>query len=134
MVRRSRWQTYVDAATGGMAGPAVPPGYPRGLPGTVRASGPPSRGKGGNDRLWSLVLPERGSSGNLELLRRTDLRLVPSAALVWAATAAGYHLQPGGLALLCIILAAASGLLLLASSNETAVSYTHLTLPTTPYV
>ena len=121
MVRRSRWQSYVDAATGGMAGPSVPPGYPRGLPGAGRASGPPSRGRGRNDRLWSLVLPERGSPGNLERLRRTDLRLIPSAALVWAATAAGYHLQPGGLAVLCLILAAGSGLLLLRAFSSGTV-------------
>ena len=52
-----------------------------------------------------------------ERLRRTDVRLVPSAALVWATAAAGHHLHPAALAALCMTLLAGAGLLLLRASS-----------------
>lgn len=44
--------------------------------------------------------------------RRTDLRLVPAAVLVWAAAAAGHHLPTATLAAICSALVVAAGLLL----------------------
>lgn len=49
-----------------------------------------------------------------DLPRRTDLRLVPSVLLAWAAAAAGHWLGPAELAVLCAFLIAGSGVLLYA--------------------
>jgi competence protein ComEC len=54
-------------------------------------------------------LPSEGSPGSR---RRTDLRLVPAALLVWGTALAGGWLPPAALAVLCAGLAAAAVLLL----------------------
>ena len=131
MERTNRWQRYVDAAVGGT--PRVPrtPG-PNGkphVPGTAadpQTTGPAGapaghaealpqrrRGLGLRGRLPSFAVPVHAGPAREDALRRTDVRLVPAAVLVWATAAAGHHLHPAALAALCLVLAAGSGLLLL---------------------
>lgn len=132
MGRRSHWQHYIDAAVGRTPGPPGPAadarnvadrrhavGQHRGtrLLGWVRSrplSRLPNRVLG---RLRSFALPQRAPEARDVILRRTDVRLVPSAVLVWAAAAAGYYLDPGALAALRLLLVAASALLLLRASS-----------------
>ncbi|MCX6499778.1 MAG: ComEC/Rec2 family competence protein [Arthrobacter sp.] len=54
--------------------------------------------------------------------RRTDLRLVPAALLVWGTALAGGWLSPAALAVLCAALAAAAGLLLLPRGRRRTVA------------
>lgn len=112
MGRRSRWQHYVDAAVGRMHGP---PGSP--APAQCAADYPQAvrkqrRGRKLRDQFPFLALPRRDTPAREGGRRRNDVRLVPSAALVWAAAAAGHHLPPGPLAALCLLLVAASALFL----------------------
>lgn len=96
MERPSRWQRSVEAAVGR-------------APDVSRA-------------LARLALPHRANPAPEERLRRTDLRLVPSAVLVWATAAAGHYLHLGALAALCTTLLAGAGLLLLRASSDNRAS------------
>ena len=123
MERHSRWQWYVDAAVGrtsatvktlGTGQPAPGTGQP--APGPPQSARPHRRWPWLRDRLSALALPEHATAAQEEMLRRTDVRLVPSAALVWATAAAGHYLHPSALAALCLTLVAGSGLALLRAS------------------
>ena len=123
MEGRSRWQWYVDAAMSRAPGTARTPFAVR-PPWTApfRPGAPPAarRQPGGprlRDRLSLFSPPHRATPAPEERLRRTDVRLVPSAALVWATAAVGYHLQAAALAALCMTLLAGGGLLLFRSSS-----------------
>jgi competence protein ComEC len=129
MAQPSRWQRYVDAAVSeSRTGPRAAVGRaaaPGSGPPAPRPAGPPDGGpeirrRLGDqrlDRLWDrlrarAVPAPAVPAGSAERRRRTDLRLVPPALLVWATAVAGGWLTPGGLAALCVILAASAGLLL----------------------
>ena len=60
-----------------------------------------------------------------------DLRLVQAALAVWAVTLLGLWLGPLAAAAVTVVGAAGAAV---AWQRAWAVSYTHLTLPTTPYV
>ncbi|MCU1520825.1 MAG: ComEC/Rec2 family competence protein [Arthrobacter sp.] len=112
MARQSRWQRYVDAAVHG------PPSARRGGPRQVRpvAAVPPRRAWL-KDRQLAAAAPDRSGPEHAgESARRTDLRLVPAALLVWATAAAGGWLDPGALGALCAVLLAGSGALLLGAA------------------
>lgn len=97
-VPQSRWQRYVDAAVDS------PPRAEHGDPvasGRIRGSGKPARDTAARQRP-------------IERTRRTDLRLVLPALLVWGTVVAGNWLSPAGLAGLCTALAAAGGMLVVA--------------------
>ena len=120
MERMNHWQRYVDAAVRRTPGshqapdPAqVPEGRtnaPAGLAQGLRQRG---RGRGICGLLTSLGVPGRTGPPREDTLRRTDVRLVPAAVLVWAAAAAGHQLHPAALAALCLSMVAGSGVLLL---------------------
>lgn len=118
MQRRSRWQRYVDAAAGRVRVPIGLPAPARATPGAEPGVGMQLPVLWIRERLLPLAFPARGSAVGEELLRRTDLRLVPAAALVWAAAAAGHYLLPGVLAVLCLGLVAGAGLLLLKAASS----------------
>ncbi|WP_426978060.1 ComEC/Rec2 family competence protein [Pseudarthrobacter sp. O4] len=64
--------------------------------------------------------PGRSGSGRSgAAVRRTDLRLVPAALLVWATAAAAGWLDPAALAALCSVLLATSGALLFRAAEQT---------------
>ncbi|MET4094198.1 ComEC/Rec2 family competence protein [Arthrobacter sp. UYCu712] len=129
MAGESRWQRYVDAAVGGPhpagrggrqeAGHKPPP------PVQGAGSRPAERARNGRqtelrirlrlrDRHTGAAAPPRaGADRSGKAARRTDLRLVPAALLVWATAAAGGWLDPRALAALCTGLLVASGALLL---------------------
>ncbi|MDQ0850145.1 competence protein ComEC [Arthrobacter sp. B3I9] len=66
------------------------------------------------DRQQSAALGVRsGSRRSGERARRTDLRLVPAALLVWATAAAGGWLEPAALGAVCAVLLVGSGALFL---------------------
>ena len=122
MERMNRWQRYVDAAVGGTprdpqtTGPAAGPHAPG--PAQAPAGHPqavPQRRRHLRLRGRLLSFAARGHAGPAResTLRRTDVRLVPAAVLVWATAAAGHHLHPAALAGLCLVFVAGSGLLLL---------------------
>ncbi|MDN4646454.1 ComEC/Rec2 family competence protein [Arthrobacter sp. PsM3] len=132
MGRRSHWQHYIDAALGRMPVPPGPVAPARNVAdprhavrqhrGTrildrLRSRLPSRLPKRVRNRLPSFALPQRAPETREGILRRTDVRLVPSAALVWAAAAAGYYLDPGTLAALRLLLVAASALLLFRSTS-----------------
>ena len=129
MERRSRWQRYVDAAvarTHAVSGArgtartsfvARTPGTRQLQPELPRAVRQQRGRLRLRDRLPPLALPRRATPVREERLRRTDVRLVPSAALVWATASAGHHLHPAALAALCMTLLAGAGLLLLGASS-----------------
>ncbi|HSN37871.1 MAG TPA: ComEC/Rec2 family competence protein [Arthrobacter sp.] len=96
-----------------MPGPSGLPASAEGSPGAGQAGGHKARGIRLLDRLLSIFFPGPGSPVPEDVLRRTDVRLVPSAALVWSTAAVGHYLQPGSLAVLCLLLMAAAVLLLL---------------------
>ena len=137
---RSRWQRYVDAAVhsparesggpeysgsgrgadqpapeirGAQRGGASPPGRrAHRLPFPARVRGLPA----GHFTGPLLSGPASGTAPRrllTERRRRTDLRLVLPALLVWGTAVAGNWLPPAGLAGLCAVLAAAAGILLL---------------------
>ena len=118
----NRWQRYVDAAAGGTERDPQrrwPAGNPQ-VPGPVRAPAahakavPRRRRRPGlRDRIPSFAVRGHAGPAREETLRRTDVRLVPAAVLVWATAAAGHHLHPVALAALCLTFAAVSGALLL---------------------
>ena len=130
MARQSRWQRYVDAAVDGppQAGrgdlrrrhDATTPARRAG-PGRAgdRAGAQPGAGRAEirawlRSRLLAAAAPHRsGRDDSGASARRTDLRLVPAALLVWATAAAGGWLDPGALGALCAVLLAVSGALLL---------------------
>ena len=114
MERHSRWQRYIDSAVSRTPGTVETPGggQPRRRP--RHDAGRQGRWPWLRHRLASFALLQRATPAREEKLRRMDVRLVPSALLVWAAAAAGHYLHPAPLAALCLALvAAASGLLLL---------------------
>ena len=137
--RTSRWQRYVDAAvrrTPGNRQTSEPAQSPAGNRQTLEpAQSPagnrqtleptdaaaahlqarPPRCGGLGTRGWLTSFAVRARAGPVreDTLRRTDVRLVPPAVLVWATAAAGHHLHPAALAALCLTLVAGSGLLLL---------------------
>ena len=112
MEPHSRWQPYVDAAVARSPGTGRSPAglFPAGLPHAARQQ---RAGRWLRDRLPPFALPHRTTPAGEERLRRTDVRLVPSAALVWATAAAGNHLHPAALGALCMGLLAGAVLLLL---------------------
>lgn len=128
MERHSRWQPYVDAAVtrtpavSGEGGSARSSFVAR-TPGTRQSQPEPPRAvrqRGRlrlRDRLPPLALPHRAIPAREERLRRTDVRLVPSAALVWATASAGHYLHPAALAAVCMTFLAGAGLLLLWASS-----------------
>ncbi|MDI3211272.1 ComEC/Rec2 family competence protein [Arthrobacter sp. AL12] len=81
----------------------------------ARLQARPQRRGGPAARGWLTSFAVRGRAGpaRADTLRRTDVRLVPPAVLVWATAAAVHHLHPAALAALCLSLVAGSGLLLL---------------------
>ena len=97
-VPQSRWQRYVDAA---VDSPAHAEHEDPVASGRIRRSGKPARDTAARRRP-------------IERTRRTDLRLVLPALLVWGTAVAGNWLSPAGLAGLCTALAAAGGMLFLA--------------------
>ncbi|HSO91376.1 MAG TPA: ComEC/Rec2 family competence protein, partial [Arthrobacter sp.] len=120
MERTSRWQRYVDAAVGRTPGGHQTPG-PAGKPQTpgpaqARVGHPQAvrhRCLGVRGRLLSFAVRGHAVPAREDTLRRTDVRLVPAAVLVWATAAAGHQLHPGPLAALCLTLVVGSGVLLL---------------------
>lgn len=126
MGQGSRWQHYIDAAVGRIPGPPGSPAPARNAADYPHAVPQQHRGTRLRTRLRSLALPQRAlprraAPAPEKILRRTDLRLVPSAALVWAAAAAGHQLDPGALAVLCLLLVAASAMLLLRALSGAGV-------------
>lgn len=135
MERTSRWQGYVDAAvrrtpgnhqTPEPAGDPQAPGHPRapghaqalaGLPQAVRQR----RHLEVHGWLTSFAIRGRARPAREDTLRRTDVRLVPPAVLVWATAAAGHYLHPAALAGLCLTLVACSALLLLRAVSTVRV-------------
>ena len=134
MERASRWQRYVDAAVGrtpgapqwpGRAGnpptsgpPQAAAGHPQAAAGYAQsAEGYPRavrrRHMGVRGRLPVFAVRGHPVPAREDTLRRTDVRLVPAAVLVWATAAAGHHLHPAVLAALCLTLVVGSGVLLL---------------------
>ena len=125
MERHSRWQRYVETAvarapavsrargTARTPSAARTPGTGQSQPGLPRAVRQQRGGLRLRDRLTRLAPARRATPVREESLRRTDVRLVPSAAMVWATASAGYHLHPAALAALCLTLLAGAGLLLL---------------------
>ena len=97
-VPQSRWQRYVDAA---VDSPARAEHEEPVASGRIRGSGKPARYTSARQR------PS-------ERTRRTDVRLVLPALLVWGTAVAGNWLPPAGLAGLCTTLAAAAGMFFLA--------------------
>ncbi len=96
-----RWQAFRDAAAGSMH---------RRLRAQDPAARPQLRNRAVRTQIAGLQNRPPESGGNR---RRTDLRLVPAALLVWGTAAAGTRLDPAGLAGLCGALAAtAAGLML----------------------
>jgi competence protein ComEC len=140
MAEPSRWQRYVDAAvteprTGGesRAGSGEDAGggaVSRQSARESRQSAPGRAGPSGNgpefrrrlrgqarDRLLAGLVPDPAVPAKSEdRRRRTDLRLVPPALLVWATAVAGSWLAPAPLAALCVALGVSAGLLLHGSS------------------
>lgn len=114
MEQHSGWQRYIDSAVSRTPGTVETPGgrHPRRRP--RHDAGRQGRGLWLRHRLASFARLQRATPAREEKLRRMDVRLVPSALLVWAAAAAGHYLHPAPLAALCLALvAAAAGLLLL---------------------
>ena len=87
--RRPDARDRSDAPASGRPGPAIPAGPPACRPSATRRTWL-------RDRLPPFALPQRATPAREERLRRTDVRLVPSAVLVWATAAAGHHLHPAG--------------------------------------
>lgn len=113
MGKRSRWQGYVDSAVGRMPGSAGSP-----TPAQAASDHPPAgrqqrRGTRLRDRFPPFARTERPAPAREEMPRRTDIRLVPAAVLVWAMAAAGHQLHPAALAALCLALVVAGGVNLL---------------------
>lgn len=87
---------------------------------TQPASARPARSGNGPGELRTWLRDKRtaaaaGRSGPHfvgNTAQRTDFRLVPAAALVWVTAAAGGWLHPDALGVLCAVLAASSGVLL----------------------
>ncbi|MEO5992386.1 MAG: ComEC/Rec2 family competence protein [Arthrobacter sp.] len=107
----SRWQRYVDAAARRPAANQQP----------REAKGPPPpewsgrlRMLGPRLRTWcaSWEAPGGPAPAREDLWRRTDVRLVPMAAMVWVTAAAAQQLPPAVLAALCMSFVTGSGLLL----------------------
>ncbi|MGO4494209.1 hypothetical protein AB4Y86_19220, partial [Arthrobacter sp. 2YAF22_2] len=119
-----RWQSLRDAAAASMARNTVPPGQGSGQP-AAGPAGPPHLLATARTTLATLEhrvrealrarrtaarpLSSDASSGSR---RRTDLRLVPAALLVWGTALAGGWLAPTALAFGCAALATAAGILL----------------------
>lgn len=130
MERTSRWQPYVDAAvrrTPGNHPAPEPAGDPQAsghtqflaeFPQAVR-----QRRRHLEVRGWLASFAVRGRAGPAreDTLRRTDVRLVPPAVLVWATAAAGHYLNPAAFAALCLTLVACSALLLLRAASTAGV-------------
>lgn len=130
MERTSRWQPYVDAAvrrTPGNHPAPEPAGDPQAsghtqflaeFPQAVR-----QRRRHLEVRGWLASFAVRGRAGPAreDTLRRTDVRLVPPAVLVWATAAAGHYMHPAALAALCLTLVACSALLLLRAASTAVV-------------
>ncbi|MCB5275693.1 hypothetical protein BJG92_03244 [Arthrobacter sp. SO5] len=118
-VRHSPWQRYVDAAV--RPGPpasgqaATPDDLRRGADAAVGRRGHAVTGplKRLGKRLRAAVFPAAQAPSGPATLRRSDVRLVPAAVLVWASAVAGNRLGPAALAGLCLALLASSALLLL---------------------
>lgn len=92
----NRWQRYVEAAVGS--------------PARTEHDDPVAAG-----RIRGALKPARDTASGqrqIALRRRTDLRLVFPALLVWGTAVAGNWLPPAGLASLCTALAAAAGIML----------------------
>ncbi|MEC5179371.1 ComEC/Rec2 family competence protein [Arthrobacter sp. CG_A4] len=123
---RSPWQRYVDAAVTGQP-PSVGPADTAGgvsLPARSAADRhrytAPGRFEGLRERLQETIFPLVPAPGPEATRRRTDVRLVPSALLVWGAAVAGSWLEPAALAGICLVLLACSALLLLRVSARAA--------------
>ncbi|MET4135850.1 ComEC/Rec2 family competence protein [Pseudarthrobacter sp. PvP090] len=117
MERARRWQRFVDAAAGPTHGNPQAPGpaqQPAGHPQAARQRRTATRRRGW---LPSFAASGRAVPARENALRRTDVRLVPPAVLVWATAAAGHHLGTAALAALCLALVAASGALLLRAAS-----------------
>ena len=97
----SRWQRYVDAA---VHSPVRAEHEDPVAPGRIPGAGKPARATPARQRP-------------IERTRRTDLRLVLPALLVWGTAVAGNWLPPAGLAGLCTALAA-GGMLILAGPGN----------------
>lgn len=114
--RRSSWQRYVSAAVT----PAPAESRPSAAtPGCVPPAGGGAGRRGRLPRLQRLggrvkdaVFPASPEAPARTALRRSDIRLVPAAVLVWASAVAGSRLEPAVLAVLCLALLAGSALLL----------------------
>ena len=114
MERHSGWQRYIDSAVSRTPGTVDTPGGGHPWRRPRHDAGRQGRGLWLRHRLASFARLQRATPAREEKLRRMDVRLVPSALLVWAAAAAGHYLHPAPLAALCLALvAAAAGLLLL---------------------
>lgn len=140
MAEPSRWQRYVDAAvndprTGGESQAGSREAAGRGAVSRHSARGsrqlaPGRAGPAGNGpefrqrlrgrlrdqlraRLRARLVPDPAvPAGSEDRRRRTDLRLVPPALLVWGTAVAGSWLAPAALAALCPVLMASAGVLL----------------------
>lgn len=116
--RTSRWQRYIDAAVGRTPGNHPEAGLPGAGPGLRQATRQRHRGPRFPDRVASFAVLARSTSGREQTPRRTDVRLVPAAVLVWATAAAGHLLPPVAWAALCVSFAAGAGMLLLRASSK----------------
>lgn len=117
--KRSPWQRYVDAAVTHQPLASGPAAAARDV--SLAAStaagrhSHPAPGLAGRlrERLEEIMFPALPTPAREATRRRTDVRLVPSALLVWGTAVAGSWLEPAALAGLCLFLLAGSALLLL---------------------
>ncbi len=127
-----RWQSFRDAAAEALVRNATAEGTAP-VPTRAPTKPPPATGRARGPALAALA--ELGhrvrehlrgqraaagprTSGAPGLRRRTDLRLVPAALLVWGTALAAGRLEPAAIAGLCAVLAASAVALLLAARTR----------------
>jgi competence protein ComEC len=117
--RHSSWQRYINAAVtrdpAGRRASATTPGEVPLAGGAAagRRSHLPGLLERLGGRLRAAVFPAAPEAPERATPRRSDVRLVPAAVLVWAIAAAGSRLGPAALAVLCLALLTGAALLLL---------------------
>lgn len=119
MIRRARWQHFIDAAVDGKSGSGTPATFAPALPAAPqqRRPGQERWNRVVGNHLAQRLLPSGKNAGRAVdsegRVRRADLRLVPAALSVWGSAAAGGYLPPPFLvALCCVLLTAAAALII----------------------